>query len=208
VTYASDKSRQTIPWVRFVDSSGQATEYATEEWKSADHAAFETRTMDCIDCHNRPSHTFEPLEKVLNEALADGRLDPSLPFMKQQGLEILGKEYETTAQAEAEIPQAVTRYYESGHPEIFAGKREVIEQAGRALLEIHSHNVFPEMKINWGTYPNHVGHTESPGCFRCHDDLHASSAGNTIQQDCSSCHELLAIEESNPEVLQQLGIGE
>jgi hypothetical protein len=208
VMYASDRSRQTIPWVRYVDSSGQATEYVTEDWKSSDQSALETRTMDCIDCHNRPAHTFEPPDSALNEALAGGRLDRSLPFLKQQGLEILRQEYETTAQAEVKIPQALAHYYESVRPEIFAAKREVIEQAGRALLEIHSRNVFPEMKITWGTYPNNIGHTESPGCFRCHDDLHASADGRTIKQDCSSCHELLAIEEANPEVLQKLGIGE
>ncbi len=208
ITYASNPSRQVIPWVRYVDASGQATEYATEEWSSSDPSAFETRAMDCIDCHNRPAHTFEPLEKVLDEALADGRLDPSLPFLKQQGLEILRREYETTMRAETDIPQALAAYYESEHAALFAARREAVEQAGRALLDIHSRNVFPEMKINWGTYPNHIGHTESPGCFRCHDDLHTSAEGKAISQDCSSCHELLAIEESNPEVLRQLAMGE
>ncbi len=208
VTYASDPTRQTIPWVRHVDGSGQATEYITEDWKNSDQSAFETRTMDCIDCHNRPAHTFELPDRALDEALAEGRLDASLPFIKKQGLEILLREFETTAQAEAAIPAALASYYESRHPEIFAAREEAVEQTGRVLLEIHSRNVFPEMKVTWGTYPNNIGHTDFPGCFRCHDDLHASADGNTIKQDCSSCHELLAMEESNPEVLQKLGMGE
>jgi len=112
-----------------------------------------------------------PLERVLDEALADGRLDLSLPLLKQRGLEILGKEYETTALAEADIPQALARYYASEHATLFSARREEIEQAGRELLGIYSSNVFPEMKISWGTYPNHIGHTPN---------RRAASAATTI----------------------------
>ncbi|MCP5120739.1 MAG: hypothetical protein GY953_58850 [bacterium] len=66
--------------------------------------------------------------------------------------------------------------------------------------------MFPEMEVDWGTYPDHIGHTDFPGCFRCHDDMHNSSDGKTINQDCSACHEILAMEESDPEILANLGI--
>jgi len=206
VTYASDRSRQTIPWVRYTDASGQVTEYKTEEWDGASPNDFETRTMDCIDCHNRPTHTFELAERALDRALAEGRIDSSLPFVKQQGLEILQREYASTEEVDAKVPAALENYYRSEHPEIYAARKEAVEQAARGLLAVHSRNVFPEMKVTWGTYPNNVGHTDFPGCFRCHDDLHTSAEGKTISQDCSSCHELLAMDETNPEVLKQLGI--
>jgi hypothetical protein len=206
LTYASDRSRQTIPWVRYTDASGQVTEYKTEQWDGANPNDFETRTMDCIDCHNRPAHTFEPAERALDQALAEGRIDPSLPFVKQQGLEILLREYASTEEVEAKLPAALENYYRSQHPEIYSARKDAVEQAGRGLLAVHSRNVFPEMKVTWGTYPNHIGHSDSPGCFRCHDDLHTSAGGKTISQDCSSCHELLAMDETDPEVLKQLGI--
>ena len=60
------------------------------------------------------------------------------------------------------------------------------------------------MKIEWGTYPNHIGHQDFPGCFRCHDDEHSTPEGETISQDCYTCHTLLALEEENPEILEQL----
>ena len=62
------------------------------------------------------------------------------------------------------------------------------------------------MKINWGTYPNNIGHTYFPGCFRCHDEQHANPAGKAITQDCNACHQLLAAEEAKPEILSKLGV--
>jgi hypothetical protein len=81
-----------------------------------------------------------------------------------------------------------------------------VEQSARELLAVWKRNVFPEMSVKWGTYPDQIGHTDFPGCFRCHDDMHKSTDGASIKQDCSSCHELLAMEESNPEILAKLGI--
>jgi len=62
------------------------------------------------------------------------------------------------------------------------------------------------MKVTWGTYINNIGHTDFPGCFRCHDDAHKSTGGETIKQDCGSCHELLAMEEPSPKILTDLGV--
>ena len=60
------------------------------------------------------------------------------------------------------------------------------------------------MNVSWGTYPNHNGHESSPGCFRCHNDEHATADGEVISQDCFTCHALLAMEEEAPEILETL----
>ncbi len=91
---------------------------------------------------------------------------------------------------------------------MYAQRRAEVEQAGRGALEIYNRNIFPAMKIVWGSYPNNIGHTDFPGCFRCHDDNHVSSAGQKVSQDCNACHNLLAMDEANPKILTDLGIVE
>ena len=76
------------------------------------------------------------------------------------------------------------------------------------MLAIYNRNVFPDLKVTWGTYPNNLGHTDFPGCFRCHDSSHTAADGKTISQDCNACHEPLAMEETAPEILKTLGIAD
>jgi hypothetical protein len=115
-------------------------------------------------------------------------------------------EYASTGEAEEKIPAALIDFYKTEHPDIYASRREAVERSAEALLAVYKRNIFPEMKVTWGTYPDHIGHTDFPGCFRCHDDSHESSDGKAISQDCSACHELLAMEETDPEILGNLGI--
>ena len=79
-----------------------------------------------------------------------------------------------------------------------------MEQAGKALGDIYGWNVFPAMKVTWGTYPNHIGHKDSPGCFRCHDRKHKTDDGDKISKDCDSCHTVLAEDEPDPAILRQI----
>ncbi len=81
-----------------------------------------------------------------------------------------------------------------------------LERQPAAVQQIYSANVFPAMSINWGTYPNNAGHDKFPGCFRCHDGQHATKSGDSITQDCASCHELVAVDEQNPKILKDLGV--
>jgi hypothetical protein len=71
---------------------------------------------------------------------------------------------------------------------------------------VFQRNIFPEMKVTWGAYPNNLGHNDFPGCFRCHDDQHAAEEGRKITQDCNTCHNLLAMEEAAPKILSELGL--
>ena len=198
IQYASDPARQNIPWVRYTDGQGRSTEFAVKDFKPEDKSKLEHRVMDCLDCHNRPSHAFELPEQAVDRALANGRLPVTLPAIKKQAVSILKTEYRSTAAAEKGIPAALAQAYPHHAQEV--------QKATRALLDIYNRNVFPEMKVNWGTYPNNIGHTNFPGCFRCHDDQHASAAGKSITQDCNTCHQLLAAEEAKPEILSRLGV--
>jgi hypothetical protein len=206
IEYRSDRFRQTIPWVRYTSPSGEALEYAAADWDPAKAGDYELRVMDCVDCHNRPTHEFYLAGRAVDRALAAGRIDPSLPRVKSKGLEILKAEYASTTAAQQQIPKALVEFYRTEHAAVFGEKQAAVEQSARALLAVWERNIFPEMKITWGTYVNHVGHTDYPGCYRCHDEAHTSTSGKTITQDCSACHELLAMEESNPEILTKLGI--
>jgi len=76
------------------------------------------------------------------------------------------------------------------------------------VLAIYDRNIFPEMNVTWGKYPLNIGHTDFPGCFRCHDGSHNAKDGQSITQDCNACHNLLAMDEANPKVLTDLGITE
>jgi hypothetical protein len=206
IEYAADAKRQEIPWVRYTDAQGVSTEYAVEGWSGESNGKYQKRIMDCLDCHTRPSHQFQLPERALDGALALHRVDPSLPWVKKKGLEILKKQYASTAEATEQIPAALIDYYRREFPTVYEAKREAVERSAQGLLAVYRRNVFPEMKVDWGTYPDYIGHTDFLGCFRCHDDLHTSQSGKTISQDCSACHELLAVEESNPEILSKLGI--
>jgi len=206
IEYRSTPDRQVIPWVRYTNPEGHSTEYAVSDWDPSKADQYEYRIMDCLDCHTRPSHRFLLPGRAVDRALALNQIDPTLPWAKKKSLEILQANYATTAEAEQKIRAAFIDFYRTQYPELYQKRQQDIERSAQALVAVFKRNVFPEMKVTWGTYPDHIGHTDFPGCFRCHDEMHTSKDGRTIRQDCSACHELLAIEESNPEILARLGI--
>ena len=199
--FASDESRQTIPWVEYT-SNGKTTVYAASGAKP-DMANL--REMDCMDCHNRPTHVFELPDRAIDRALAAGDIPPTLPFAKKTGVEILKRQYATESDAASRIPAAFEDYYRTSYPQVYADRRQDVDRGAQKLLAIFNRNVFPEMKITWGTYPNNLGHTDFTGCFRCHDEAHSSPDKKTITQDCTACHNPLAIDEKEPKILNELG---
>jgi NapC/NirT cytochrome c family protein len=207
VTYiASDETREKIPFIRFKDRAGQVTDYlaAGAAKPSDEEIAKSGRIMDCVDCHNRPTHVFKMPDVEVDEALRTGKIDKTLPFVKKVAVETLSRPYASRTQAAQAIPVLIDDYYRKTHPALLTEKPDVVRAAGEAVSEIYAANVFPEMKITWGSYPNHIGHKDSPGCFRCHDGEHASADGKVINNDCSTCHNLLAMEEENPAILKEL----
>ncbi|MFQ5694608.1 MAG: cytochrome c3 family protein [Terriglobia bacterium] len=206
---ATDDQRQEIPYVRYQRAEGDVVEYVSElaELPPEELRALPRRQMDCMDCHNRPTHTFQTPAPAVDEVLAAGLLDPSLPFAKSKALELLQLTYASHAEAASQIRSRWREFYRSEYPELFNSPgRPAIEQAADTLVELYQRNVFPAMEIFWGTYPNNLGHDPYPGCFRCHGGFHATPDGSqAIASDCDTCHSLLAIEEPEPEILNSLG---
>ena len=209
ITYIStDRQRQEIPYVRYSAPDGNIYEYFSMDAPPLEEllATGEQRRMDCMDCHNRPTHIFKLPGEALDQALAAKRIDPSLPFIKMKGLEFLQLSYTSRAEAASQIRTRLRDFYRREHPELFnSPRRGEIEQAATALVEIYQRNVFPQMNLFWGTYPDNRGHDPFPGCFRCHDGVHSTrDESRTIPGDCDTCHTLLAYEEEDPEILRTL----
>jgi hypothetical protein len=201
----SDSSRQKIPWVE-LQKNGQTVTYQAKDYQGDGPGDMPVRVMDCIDCHNRPSHTFEVPERGIDRMLAEGKLDPSLPYARKTSLEILKAAYITTDDARREIPAKFAKFYQENYPEVWKTQKPAVEAGSIAILKVFSDNVFPEMKVTWGSYPNNLGHTDFPGCFRCHDNRAGSQEGTKLARNCSSCHKLLAIKKDAPEILDTLGL--
>ncbi|MBN8217133.1 MAG: NapC/NirT family cytochrome c [Spirochaetes bacterium] len=187
---ADDKRRNVISWVKSVDRKGQATIYTSPDSKYKEKAppAELIRHMDCIDCHNRPSHNYLPPYKIVNNALQYGAIDRELPGFKAKAVELLSAKYEKAPAAQAAIQAGVVEYYRKDHAAYFAANQKKVEAAGAKLAALYGENMFPEMKTRWDTHDDHIGHFLSHGCFRCHDDQHKAPTGKAITRDCNSCH--------------------
>jgi len=144
----------------------------------------------------------------MDKAIALGEIPISLPFIKKKGLEALKTSYATSNEANEKLPAVLISFYQQSYPDLYAKRSQDINQAARAVLAIYNRNVFPDLKVTWGTYPNNLGHVDFPGCFRCHDGSHTTGDGKTITQDCSTCHQPLAMDEASPDILKTLGIAE
>jgi len=205
IRYAhADEARQTIPWVEYQGPTGKRT-YAAADAKVE---GLPVREMDCMDCHNRPTHTYELPERGLDRAMNSGEIAASLPFAKKKALEILKAKYTSREDAAKRIPEAFTKFYGNEYPVVSEKQSAQIQSSAQAVLAVWNRNVFPEMNVTWGAYPNNLGHMDFPGCFRCHDGAHSTKDGDTITQDCNACHSLLAMEEANPKILSDLGVVE
>lgn len=207
ITYIpADRQRQIIPWVQLTDPHGKVTTFVAADSKyTADQLSkLPMRTMDCIDCHNRPTHIFKMPGPAIDEVMVVKKVDPSLPFIKKEALAILTQNYPSQAAARQGIEEGIENFYRANYPQVFQDKQASIASSIVALQDVYCQNVFPGMHVEWGTYPNNLGHQDFPGCWRCHDDNHVSADGTKIPQDCSICHDLLATDEANPKVLPDL----
>jgi hypothetical protein len=124
--------------------------------------------------------------------------------VKQESVELLKASYASDDEAAQKIPAALSTFYRQKYPDAAAKQGAAIQAAGRTLATIYQSNVFPDLKVTWGTYPNNLGHTDDPGCFRCHDASHMTSDNKTITQDCNACHQPVAMDETSPGILKTL----
>ena len=185
---ATDDELQTIPYVRMTDAQGNVREYFTEAMKPTDVGSRNLRRMECMDCHNRPSHAVATTpERAVNEAMARGEIPVVLPFMHREAVKAVKAGYPSQDAAAREISQVLRNFYRSSPPAAGVSPADV-DRAVAGVTAVYQRNVFPDMKVGFGTYANNVGHIDSPGCFRCHDDNHKTRDGKTIGQDCETCH--------------------
>jgi len=191
---ASDSTRQVIPWVRRTDSDGTVTTYQSSEAPLAPKllARATRRVMDCIDCHNRPTHIYSSPVQAVDLAISSGQLDRTLPYIRRQAVAVLARPYATTQEALRSIADSLTAYYRLQYPTVVQKHPGLIARAAAAVQRIFTQDFFPEMGVDWRTYPDNVGHLDFPGCFRCHDGLHVSPSGKVISRDCRTCHAILA----------------
>ncbi len=195
---AVDRQRQQIPWVRAVDpETGVATVYTAGEVPKSPPPEAESGTlanplvMACIDCHNRPAHFLAPPTRIVDAALADGRIDASLPYIRREAVAVLSKRHANRDAAHAEIGRAITGFYRQQYPQASGSQRSAIERAVAAVRTLYDQSAFPAMNARWDTYPNNVTHFEDRGCHRCHDGQHQSADGRAIRSDCNSCHVII-----------------
>jgi len=178
---ASDATLTTIPYVKMT-TNGQSTEYFAEG-VTAPPAGQPLRRMDCLDCHNRPAHTLASTPaQVVDAAIVRGEVSTKVPSVRSEMVEALAEERPADVDGSRAIVERLTKVFGTSTPEA----RQAIEAGER----LYKQNVFPRMRITWGTYSNQLFHVDNTGCFRCHDDTHTvkGDAEKKVKQDCDLCH--------------------
>jgi len=192
---ATDEHKQNIPYVRQVDENGQVIEYfdvtAALPSDFVARNSDKLRRMDCIDCHNRISHTFRSPERAMDWVLSRRLIDRNIPYIKAKGVEVLSATYESHDEAAAAI-ERLEEWYRANYPEWYQvpDNQAKLKKAIEELKRIYSETVFPEMDVGWETHPDNIGHLEFPGCFRCHDGKHLSPQEQAIRLECNICHSI------------------
>ena len=181
---ATDDARLNIPWVRVTDANGKVAEYRSEGFTD-DISKHPIRTMDCMDCHNRPAHKFASPNDAVDQAMAMGRIDTTIPWAKAKIVKVLAEPYSTREEARKKIEESLRAEYPDD-------KR--VDALIAETLAIYKNNFFPEMKADWRAHPDFIGHKDSNGCFRCHDGMHFAADGKTSIKgsDCNACHLIVA----------------
>jgi nitrate/TMAO reductase-like tetraheme cytochrome c subunit len=200
ITYvASDEKRQNIVYIHVKDLQGRVTEYFAKDSTMSKEQIEKApkRLMDCVDCHNRPTHIYVPPDQSVDLALLARRIDVSLPFIKQQSVSALTNTYKSTEEAMQGIATEVHQFYAGKYPSLEKTKEIEIRNAIAELQRIYRSTSFPEMKLDWKTHNNNIGHFYFLGCFRCHDGQHVSADGKVISKDCDTCHTVLSEQEGN-----------
>lgn len=201
IRYRSDETREEVYEVEFTDADGSIKHFAD---RRAPEDGGVWRNMDCVDCHNRPAHQYKSPGNEVDRALADGLIDRSLPFVKRESMRVIQEQYPSHEEARAVISEELKKYYVENYPDLAVEQAAAIDAAATALGDIYSNNVFPGMNVWWDTYPNHIGHTQSAGCERCHTRGMRTAEREQIDDDCETCHILLAEEEENPDIVSVL----
>ncbi|MHC4992215.1 MAG: cytochrome C, partial [Planctomycetota bacterium] len=197
--------RENIVWVEQVDDDGNRRVWMDPDNPVEPPDEKHLRVMDCVDCHNRPTHIYLSPDQALDEWMVTDRLDPGIPWIRKLAYEVLTPRYETTEAAMEGIAR-LPDLYRDRYPEHWATHEEQVRAAVTPLQEIHRSFVFPKMNIQWNTYNSLIGHAteHTQACFRCHNGILRDEAGEAITLDCNACHHVLADREENPRILDRL----
>jgi hypothetical protein len=195
IEYISDNDkRENITYVKYTNkSTGEETIYRNADTPVTDStlAAAEKRTMDCIDCHNRPSHNYNSPSVYFNKAMLTGEISREIPFFKKVTMGVLGEVFPDSDTAMMKINSGISDYYKADYADYYSSHRDLIDKSISAVQKGYSQNTFPKMKVAYGLYPEHIGHLESNGCFRCHNDSFVAENGRKISRDCNMCHTIV-----------------
>lgn len=210
ITYiAADAKRTIIPEVTLTRPDGSKTIYRSgakgSEARGGEHGA-EARAMDCIDCHNRPTHIYLTAEQAIDLKFEEGKIPRELPFIKREAMTLVTKEYASSEEARKAIADGLKNWYQQNYPELSGAQPQRIAAAIAGVQAAYAENVFPSMKIGWETYRSLLAHGPDfdKGCFRCHDGEHKAANGEVISSDCNTCHTILAEGEKAPAILKTL----
>ena len=190
---ADDENLEHIPWVRYKYEDGHTAVFRSDGQPASapPPAGAKSRRLDCIDCHNYAGHEFLSPERAVNHELSVGRLDVTMPYIKRESVRVLAQPYRTREEGLEAIGKDLASFYRTNYSDLWTSRRADIDKAIDTVKTVYTANFYPEMHVDWRTYPSHVGHMESAGCFRCHDGLHIGDDGKRISSDCNTCHTFL-----------------
>jgi nitrate/TMAO reductase-like tetraheme cytochrome c subunit len=201
VKYISDNDmREKMLWVELTAKDGTKKVWSRDGYEPTDKDKEKARKMDCIDCHNRATHTYISMEHALRDSLLMGRIDSSIPFIKREAAKALANPGKDKKAVIAQITKDLADYYKNTYPDIYKIKEKQISESIAEIVRIYSRNIHPDMNVTWNTYVNHIGHEETPGCFRCHSGELANEKSESISQDCDLCHSIIRMGEPPKEI--------
>lgn len=185
---------QEIPWVRVTYADSGETEVFTdiETDLPADFVAANTehmKTVDCMTCHNRISHEFTSPDDALDDALARSIISPGIPYIKQNAVAVMERQYPNMEEALVAI-RGLSDYYATNWRDYYATNGAEVDGAVETLAGLYQRMVFPTMDASWTTHPDNLGHKEWAGCFRCHDGKHINEKSESIRIECNLCHSI------------------
>ncbi len=200
-----DERNESVVWVELTTADGEVRTYTRDGEELPADVASQARTMDCIDCHNRPTHLFSTPPKALDWVLETHPELLRLPYFKKQAKTAIEAEYATHAEGVAAVRDSMLAFYQNEYPELVAENARLVDDGADLASRVYARISFPEMNTNWETHPNHIGHDDFPGCWRCHDDEMATADGeHVIPMDCENCHVFLVEDAPEPPDLASL----
>jgi hypothetical protein len=191
ITFAvADEKQQAIPWIQAVGRDGRTVVYIdrTSPLSREEMDRLPNHVLDCMDCHNRPTHIYQAPENGVDRVMVGRPPLRTLPWFKKTAVDALTADYPDREAAAAGIRGTIEGFYRERYPEVARTRKTDIESGVEAAVLLYGQSVFPKMKVNWNTYASNIGHRNWPGCFRCHDGNHAAPDGRVLSRECTVCH--------------------